>query len=105
VRGEHDDRDRRRLRVGLQSLRDFPAVDFRDGHVHQDEVRPRLRHHLQRLGAILGGDHAEPGELEDDRVDLEVVVVVLDEEYGRRRRGFCHREFILLAPAGGREMP
>ena len=82
VGGERDDRDVTRDRIVLEDLRGLPAVDDRDGDVHQDQVGllgVRLRDPLLPVERL---DHGVAEVPQDGGIDDAVVLVVLDEQDG-----------------------
>src|SRR5215204_2861847 len=80
VRRQRDDRDLVRGRVVLEHLRRLPAVDDRDGDVHQDQVgllRARLR---DPLLTVQGLRHPVAEVTQDGGINDAVILVVLDEQ-------------------------
>src|SRR5207244_5379405 len=58
ARREHDHRDARERRIGLQPARRLPAVHARQREIHQDEVWLVLNRALERRLAVLGEHQA-----------------------------------------------
>src|SRR5262249_54234228 len=82
MRGERDDRNIARLRVGLEPPRRFPPVDHRHFEVHEDDVGPLGARHGAALLAIFRCYDLEVlPQLEPHLEHVDVVVVVFDVEH------------------------
>src|SRR5215510_5826008 len=82
MRGERDDRDVARLRVGLEPPRRLPAVHPRHFEVHQDDVGTfAQRHRTAPLAIFRGHDLEVVQQFQPHLEHIDVVVVVLDVEH------------------------
>src|SRR5438876_8796065 len=81
VRGQRDDRNPFRRGIVLQDLGCLPAVDDRDGYIHQDQVRffrPRL---CDSFLSIQGFSDLVAEVLQNGGINYPVILVVLDQQY------------------------
>src|SRR5687768_9852091 len=89
-RRDHDDRDVRVLRVVLQRLRELEAVHARHLDVEKDHVRRLIDEHLERVDAILRGQHREAFAAEQPAGDLAHRQRVVDDQHERRPCSALH---------------
>jgi hypothetical protein len=80
VAGEGHDGDLAGALVLLETSRRLPAVDAREGEVHQDEVRDQIERLVERLVPVRGFFHAESGEPQVGGVHLPAIVEIVHHE-------------------------
>ena len=80
VRRQRDDRDRLRCRIGFDLPGRFPAVEHRQAHVHENQVRGHGLGHLDALAAVHRHDDLVTLALETARQHVAVHLVVFDQE-------------------------
>ena len=73
--------------VGLEAARRFPAVDARQGEVHQDDVGRERARQFNRLSAVGSFGDSEAADQQRLRVHFTGVVVVIDDEHERFHGG------------------
>jgi hypothetical protein len=80
VRGQGDDDDVARARVGLQTARQLVSVRAGELQIHQDHPRVKIAQELQRLLRIGRPAHLVALRREQIDEEPEVGVVVLDHQ-------------------------
>ena len=85
--GQHEHRDRPRVRVGMQRLEDGEAVEHRHDEVEDDDVGPGRRDRGKRLLAVCRLAELDAVALERRHHEPSNAGVVVDDEHGATVRG------------------
>ena len=80
MRGQGDDGNVTGGIVRFQSASGFPTVDFREAHIHEDEVGLLAAGHVDALLPVDGHDDGEAAALEAAREHVAVHFVVFDDK-------------------------
>src|SRR5207249_9385648 len=89
-RGQEDDWNRARGRIAEQLFRHLPAVDSRDHHVQQDNIRMLLAGKLEPGPSVRRLEHLHPLGLEIDAAEQpDGRLVVDDEDAGQCATSSC----------------
>ena len=82
-RGDHDDRDMGRARIGLQPLADLEAVHFRHHDVEQDHIDLGSIANVEGVAAIARGEDVEIFRHEPRFEQLHIGGNIIDDQYAR----------------------
>src|SRR6185437_775012 len=82
MRGERDDRDAPRLRIMLEHLRGLPAINHRNGDVHEDKIRPGCPCLRDAILTIERFHYVVAEVLKNCGINDAVVFVVFHEQHG-----------------------
>ena len=85
LRGDHDNRQKRRREFLTDTPQDFGSVDARHHHVQQHAVERLLLDKPQSLGAAVRLDDLEASSLEATRQHRPIVGEIVDDEQSSRR--------------------
>jgi hypothetical protein len=87
ARGDHDDRDVPQALVAANVARQFEAVHARHFDVQQHDVGHHVDQLLERIDAVLGGQHMVAVAGQQPAADLAHRQRIVDHHHGRRGAG------------------